>query len=157
VSQGVEPGVYRVGEFAVAVDRDAGFALSVRDRSDPGRVLWSSLPGGELRATAEGEETVRESSGHFFIEDEYRETTSGPDDRFGRAKSEIAWSEGAGSLAAATGGEGYRFSFFAATAELCALGWRWRKPPFDRVYITYAFSPDERFFGFGEAVHVLQT
>jgi alpha-glucosidase len=148
VSQGVEPGVYRVGEFAVAVDRDAGFALTVRDRSEPGRVLWSSLPGESFLTTAEGEETVRESSGHFFIEDEIERLH--PDQTIDSVerKGESLVLKGR-LLGGGTGGVGYKISFSPATAERLRFGVEVEKP-YDRVYITYASSPDERFFGFGE-------
>jgi hypothetical protein len=75
LSPEVAPGHHRVGEFTVALrmkgSGDASDALlSVAHSSRPHRVLWSSIPGESFVATGRGEETVRQTSGHFSIRDE---------------------------------------------------------------------------------------
>ncbi len=75
VARSVAPGPYRVGEFVVELEGGrkgdpSDDLLKVAHRSDPGRVLWSSIPGESFVSAARGEETVRQSRGHFFIEDE---------------------------------------------------------------------------------------
>ena len=148
VSRGVEPGSYRVGEFAVAVDRDAGFALSVGHSSDPGRVLWSSVPGESFVSAARGRETVEQSRAHFSIEDEVDDPR--PDqtvdsvERDGESlvlKGRLL-NRGSGSVR-------YRLSFSPATDERLGFEVEVEDPSYDRVYLTYASEPEERFFGFG--------
>ena len=148
VSRDVEPGVYRVGEFAIVVDRDAGFALSVRHRSDPGRVLWSSLPGESFVSAARGEETVRESSGHFFIEDEIENLHS--DQTIDRVEKRGAALILGGRLTQRTDPEGIDYTLTFSPIDEGRLRFEAEvEKPYDRVYLTYASSPDERFFGFG--------
>jgi hypothetical protein len=71
-----------VGEFAVALEngRDgdpSDDALSVAHRSRPDRALWSSVPGESFVEVARGEESVEQSRGHFFIEDEVEDLYPG--------------------------------------------------------------------------------
>ncbi len=148
VSRGVEAGVYRVGEFAVVVDRDAGFALSVRHRSSPGRVLWGSVAGESFVSAARGEETVEQSRAHFTIEDEVEDVR--PDqtiDAVGREGEALVLK---GSLLdGGRGGVGYELSFSPVDEDRLRFEVKVQDPSYDRVYLTYASAPEERFFGFG--------
>ncbi|MDQ3304124.1 MAG: alpha-glucosidase, partial [Actinomycetota bacterium] len=148
VSRGVEAGVYRVGEFVIIVDRDAGFALSVRHRSDPSRVLWSSLPGESFVSAARGDETVEQSRAHFSIEDEVDDPR--PDQTIDSVERDGESLVLKGRLIdGGSGGVGYRFSFSPATEDRLRFEVGMKDPSYDRVYLTYASSPEERFFGFG--------
>ena len=78
VARDVSRGPHRVGEFIVELEagpsEDASDnRLSITHRSDPERVLWSSVRGESFVCAARGEETVSGSSGHFYVEDEVRQ------------------------------------------------------------------------------------
>jgi alpha-glucosidase len=151
VSPGVDRGPHRVGGFEISLkggrDGDASDdVLKVAHHSDPGRALWSSIPGETFVSAAEGEETVSQSSGHFSIEDEV--TGLHPDQTVERVEKRGETLVVAGRLLGGGESVDYSLSFspvnegrlrFVAEAE----------EPYDRVYLTYASAPEERFFGFG--------
>ncbi|MGH3148459.1 MAG: TIM-barrel domain-containing protein, partial [Rubrobacter sp.] len=148
VSPGVEAGVYRVGEFAIVLDREPAFVVSVRHRSDPGRVLWRSLPGESFVSAARGDETVEQSRAHFSIEDEVYDPR--PDQTIDSVEREGRSLVLKGRLLdGGVGGVGYEFTYSPAAEDRLRFEVRVGNPSFDRVYLTYASSPEERFFGFG--------
>ncbi len=106
------------------------------------------LPGESFVSAARGEETVRQSRAHFFVEDEIEDPH--PNQTIDSIQKEGDALITAGHLL----GEGkpedisYTLSFSPGT------GGRLRfqaevDEPYDRLYLTYASSPGERFFGFG--------
>jgi alpha-glucosidase (family GH31 glycosyl hydrolase) len=147
VARGVSQGPYPVGGFEVSLGREsAGVVLGVAHGARPGGVLWSSVPGESFVSAARGDETVSESSGHFFIEDEVEDL---------RADQTIEGIERRGESLFVTGrlaggGEETRYSLAFSPVTRDRLRFVVEvEDPYDRLYLTYASVPDERFYGFG--------
>lgn len=148
VSRGVEPGVHRVGNFVVALkDGREGVFVSVAHASEPGRDLWSSVPGESFVSAARGEETVEERSGHFSIEDEVEDPR--PDQTIEALRKSNGALVFSGRLLGGSGSVGYALSFSAVDGDRLRFEVEVDDPSYDRVYLTYATGPEERFFGFG--------
>ena len=148
VSQQAEPGEHREGDFVVALEeRRGGHFLRISHVSAPGRDLWSSIPGESFVSAATGEETVEERSGHFSVEDEVEDLR--PDqtiDRIRRRDGNLVFS---GRLRGGSGSLGYALTFSAVDRNKLRFEVAVDDPAYDRVYLTYASEPHERFFGFG--------
>jgi alpha-glucosidase len=151
VARDIPRGPHQIGEFSVVLETGPSLSdvvLSVTHNSRPDRILWQSIPGASFLATAEGEETVTESSGHFFIKDQIEGLHS--DQAIDSIEKRQSTLVVGGRLTRGGDSEGvaYTLTFSPMTENRLRFEVEVEEP-YDRVYLTYASSPEERFFGFG--------
>ncbi len=148
-AQELARGSYAVGEFrATWRQNDSGAAALVLTASAaPDVVLWDSAPGRAFVSAARGQETVEESRGMFFIEDEISRDCSDQNVDSVRADADLIIS---GTLEC--GGESvpYELTLQSTREGHLRFDLQIKNPSWNRSYLIYAAAPDEGFYGFGE-------
>lgn len=140
------------GPFRVDIDRSqAGVpAVTITHRSDPGKVLWMSVPGEAFVAAASAEAEIIDNRASFTINDEILaacdiQTVDGVD----RAGGVTTLT---GRLVGDACDVGYSLRFVPESTDQLGFDLTLTDagPEVNRLFLRYASSPDERFFGFGE-------
>ncbi|HEX2728757.1 MAG TPA: TIM-barrel domain-containing protein, partial [Rubrobacteraceae bacterium] len=146
------PGSRKIGQFTVDLKGDSGESssaeLSITHSSRPGHVLWRSVPGESFISAARGEESVSQSRAHFHIEDEIEDLR--PDQTIDSVQREGDALIVEGRLVDGTSDDvDYELVFTPVSDGRLRFEAEIEEPSYDRVFLTYASSLGERFFGFG--------
>jgi alpha-glucosidase (family GH31 glycosyl hydrolase) len=157
----VEPfaptGISQIGEYQVEWNNEDGGKLTL---SNQGRkVLWETLPGQAFVGAARATETVEEHRGMFFFEEDLH--IACPDQRVEMITDNL--DEQSMTLSGrlfCNNGESVLYNlYFAPGKTPGTIDMRlWLQDPanfapsgkFNRIFLTYASSAGEHFFGFGE-------
>ncbi len=141
-------GDYQVGEFVVSIEEEtSGHVLRVVHEGWPCRALWRSVPGESFVSAARGRERVTQSRAHFTVEDEILGRL--PDQSIEDVEERGGELRISGDLTGEDGEAGYTLTFSPASDGRLRFVVE-VEGPYDRAYLTYASTPEERFFGFGE-------
>ena len=135
---------FPIGEFQIDWDPTNGGRLVMRHAADLDKELWATLPGQAFIGTAYGEETVRESRGSFKIKDRRRAIVNN------QSVEDIKPEGNAIVVSGHLKKIPYRLIFTQAETNRLHFDLQIDVPQFNRLYLTYASTPDEHFFGFGE-------
>jgi len=138
--------------FHIQVDgpEEGAPRVTIAHASNPDKILWETVPGAGFVSAAMGEQTIIQNGGAFSLEDNEKVRCTA------QTVDEVVTTQNGVSLSGRLGGEGcdvgYSLDFTSLSEN--QLGFDLRLPgagpEYNRLYLRYASSPDERFFGFGE-------
>lgn len=146
----VPAATYGVGAFRLTWSHADGGSFTVTHQRQPDRVIWNTLPALGFVAAARGSETVTDSSGHFFIEDQVKQVCADQVIHQIEAPSTETLTI-TGQLRCANGQApvDYTLSFTALQPNQLGFALALANTSYNRTYLTYASNQDEHFFGFG--------
>lgn len=152
----MQRGVYPVGSFTAAImdGNSAGPLLRITHRSEPGRTLWESIPGTAFVTAAKGQADIREHGspeGSFDVRDQILKRC----DR--QSVTDVKKQDSSLTLSGILSGQGceiaYHMTLETAGDNQLRFQVRLEGPgadDFNRIFLRYASTKDEHFFGFGQ-------
>jgi len=145
-------GTHRVGSFLVDAEALEGSApaLTISHADRTGKVLWESIPGEGFAAAAVAEATIIDDRAHYTIHDRVLHLCNA------QTLNRVEKDDGGVTLSGELQGDGRATAYSLRLTDVSEnqLGFDLQlvnaSSDFNRVFLRYASSPDEGFFGFGE-------
>lgn len=141
-----EPRIIRSGHLVIYWEPAAGGQIIIESNLRPGFPLWQSLAGQPFLQAANAQEKVSESRGMFQMRDSWQEIC--PDQQVEFIRQDAAGVEIGGTLRCSSGRR-LPFSLVISGADENYVDLN-AAVAANRIFLTYASDPQERFFGFGE-------
>ena len=149
-------GTSQIGDYAVEWNNANGGQLTVRNTQ--GKILWQTLAGEPFVMAAQGNEHVTESRGMFKFRDNWQVVcTDQTVDLILQNKpgtmtlsGHVYCNDNSSVLYNIDFEESNNYPFLSMSIWLQNPETFQQSNQFDRIFLTYASSPDEHFFGFGE-------
>lgn len=142
------PGSYRAGEFLVLWNGDTDSThVRVVHEDEPEHTLFETTEGEDFVVAAVARERVEAEFASFEVSDDVQETCGAV------AVDEIESLDDNAVVVRGTLGEcglGFELSFENVEARQLRFVVRFNDPRFNRVFLNYRSSADERFWGFGQ-------
>lgn len=134
----------------VEPSQEDGACVAITHASNPEKTVWQTIRGENYVSAAIAEETITQNGGAFTIRDsEFVRCEDQTVDEVVRTPESVSLS---GRLRGIDCDVGYALVFTPLSEN--QLGFHLRLvdagPEYNRLFLRYASSPDERFFGFGE-------
>lgn len=126
--------------------------LQITHRNNPDKILWASMPGISFLSAAQGQASVSEARGSFFVTDQLQ--TICPDQTIQAITPDAAQTElrltGVLHCRRSQPDLPYTITLAAASPNQLAFELALGDARYNRTFFSYASQSDEHFFGFGE-------